>query len=164
MEKNKQQTSLFYEDTKALKRVYFVLAVLMYIGFIFNVGAIVLYHLSVPIGLFEHYQPNGGGIIVTSICLFGAVTFSIMIVKSQRFNYYIEITESEIRFSVKGKLNIYETSDLKEYRFVRKYPVHREYVLIFSDKRKIMIITKKEHELKNTLNTLISKSDSLKKR
>ena len=133
-------------------------------GFIIGICAIILYHLISPADLLEHYQSSGEDIVGTIICLLGAVTFNIIIVKSQRFNFYIEITEGEIRFSVKGKLSIYETSNLKEYRFVRKYPFHREYVLLFADKRKIMIITKKEQKLKNTLNTLISKNDSLKKR
>ncbi len=160
MNKNKQQINSFYEDTKTLKRIYLVLTILFYIGFIFGTCAIILYRFISPAELLDYYQPSGEDIIVTIVCLSFAIMFNVIIVKSERFDYYIKITENEIEFSSKGKITNYETSDLTEYKIFGKYVLYKEYVLIFTNQRKIMIITKKEQELKHMLDTLILKNIS----
>jgi hypothetical protein len=159
MEKNNKQDTLFYEDTKKLKRVYYVLTVLFYVGFIFGVCTIIIYRFIVPEVLLIHYQPSGEDIIITITCLIFAIVFNVMIIKSERFNYYIEITKNEIKFFSKGKLYIFLISDLLEYKTARKYAFYKEYILIFTNKRKILIITKQEQELKNVLSKLILSKD-----
>lgn len=157
MGKNKKQSILFYEDTTNLKRIYFILTILLYLGFIFGVCIIIIYRIISLDSLLAYYQPSGEDIIVTIFCLLFGIMFNIMILKSERFNYSIEITKNEIKFFSKGKTYTYITSDLVEYKIIRKYALYKEYVLFFTNERKVMIITKKEQELKNSLNTLISK-------
>lgn len=158
MNKNKKQINSFYEDTKRLKHTYLIVTMLFYVGFIFGTCAIVVYHFISPTELLDYYQPSGWDIIDTIVCLSFAIIFNVIIVKSERFNYYIKITENEIEFSLKGKITKYETSNLIEYKIVGKYVFYKEYVLIFANQIKIMIITKKEQELKHMLDILILKT------
>lgn len=82
---------------------------------------------------------------------------NVILVKSGKLNYYIKITENEVEFSSKRKIHNYETSDFIDYRIVRKCYFYKEYELLLTDNRSIIIITRKELELKRILDLLISK-------
>lgn len=89
MKKGNQKIISFYEDSKSLKHVYFILTILFYIGFFFGMCSIVLYRFISPSVLLGYYQPSGEDIIVTIVCLLFAIIFTVIIKKLNRFNYYI---------------------------------------------------------------------------
>lgn len=150
--------SIFYEDTKKIKQYVFIFTLLFYIGFIAGLIAIVVYHIVKPAHLLETYQPNGEEFVATFLCFFSAIYFNVVLVKANNLNQAICISENEINFRVKHKLFKFNTQDLLDYRVIKKYIFHKEYILLFKHDQKLRMVSRKKKNIENVLNIIINEN------
>lgn len=151
---------LFYEDTKVYKRFYLILTILFYIGFIFGVGAIIIYHIIKPEEMMQYYNLYGSEFIITPLCLVVAIISNVLIIKLNYFNQSVSITYSEIIIKRKSEQMIFQTKDLLSFRITYKYLFYKEYTLLFKEKRSISIISNNRSNIQDTLNSIIKENDS----
>jgi len=149
---NKQEI-IFYEDTKKQKRNLKIYSLVFYSGAVIWTFLMVVFSLiskKIDLDLSPPFA-----IWFLAFAIFGTILAS-----RKKFKYFIAISETEFifKYEVQGK-NKWDTSDLKNYAFVKNCRGKiAEYKLFFSETA-ILIRTKKAQELRDVLDYLISKNN-----
>lgn len=144
---------MFYEDAKFSKQIYIVLAVLLYIGAVIGTISIIIFSLIVPVDSLMHTSITLDKVLTIVFCLMMAIIFNVFIARSNKFKYYIEITNDNIKIFIKDEVKIYSTSGFTDYIIVKEHSSYSEFKLQF-DSNQIFITTRKQNELKKALDKI----------
>ena len=141
---NKQEFN-FYEDAKAQKKIFIALAILFYAGTLIGICGMIGFSCFIPADSPAHNDPTSEQFFMLAFMLVFCLVLAIpgiIIIKAEKFKYYIAITEDELTF-FSNKQYKYNTADLKAYEQTKKNFGFTEYRLRFANDNVVLISTRK---------------------
>ena len=146
-------TDLFYEDAKFIKKIYTLITVLLYIGAV--ISSIIMLTLSIidHVESQVHTSITLERVLTNAFYLIMAIILNVYVANADKFRYYIEITNDNIKIFIKDEVKIYSTLDFKDYIIVKEHTTYSKFKLQF-DLNDVFITTRKPNELKLALDRL----------